>query len=85
MCIRDSIRWAPRPDCVNLAGISWDEMIEGEAPEGPLFPVLWSADGQRDDDSQFPRGFATTWSRKRRDDVNEYKLFTKLAQTQAAE
>ena len=25
----DDIRWHPRPDCVNLAGVSFDEMIEG--------------------------------------------------------
>jgi len=73
----DDIRWAPRPDCVNLAGVSWDEMIEGDAPEGPLFPLLWSEDGRRDDDSQFPRGFATRWQRARKKDVNEYELFTK--------
>jgi ectoine hydroxylase-related dioxygenase (phytanoyl-CoA dioxygenase family) len=73
----DDIRWAPRPDCVNLAGISFDEMLEGEAPEGPLFPVLWSEDGSRDSDAEFPRGFATTWSRKRRGDINEYEEFKK--------
>jgi hypothetical protein len=52
-------------------------MIAGEKPAGPLFPLLWSADGRRDDDSQFPRGFATTWTRERRTDVNEYALFQK--------
>lgn len=73
----DDIRWDPRPDCVNLAGVSFDEMIQGEKPQGPLFPLLWSADGRRDDDSRYPRGFATTWSRERRADVNEYALFQK--------
>jgi ectoine hydroxylase-related dioxygenase (phytanoyl-CoA dioxygenase family) len=81
----DDIRWAPRPDCVNLAGVSFDEMIEGEPPQGPLFPLLWSENGARDDDSQFPRGFATTWSRARRAEVNEDKLFAKLKQAEAAE
>jgi ectoine hydroxylase-related dioxygenase (phytanoyl-CoA dioxygenase family) len=81
----DDIRWAPRPDCVNLAGVSFDEMIEGERPEGPCFPLLWSEDGRRDGDANFPRGFATTWSRRRRDDLNEYKLFTKLQESRAAE
>ena len=81
----DDIRWSPRPDCVNLAGVSWDELIEGEPPSGPLFPLLWSADGQRDGDDAFPRGFATTWTKKRRDDINEYKLFNKLSREQAAE
>ncbi len=81
----DDIRWAPRPDCVNLAGVSWDELIDGEPPAGPCFPLLWSADGRRDGDAAFPRGFATTWSKARRADVNEYKLFNKLSKEQAAE
>ena len=71
----DDIRWQPRPDCVNLAGVSFDEMIAGEPPAGPLFPILWSEDGRRDDDSEFPRGFATTWSRERRSEVNEGEEF----------
>lgn len=36
----DDIVWAPRPDCVNLAGVSFDEMIDGEKPAGPLVPLL---------------------------------------------
>lgn len=71
----DDIRWEPRPDCVNLAGVSFDEMVPGEPPAGPLFPVLWSEDGDRDDDSQYPRGFATTWSSRRRTEVNEGEEF----------
>ena len=74
----DDVRWSPRPDCLNIAGVSFDEMVEGEAPGGDLFPLLWSADGQRDDDSRYPRGFATSWSAQRRDDVNEYATFAKL-------
>lgn len=81
----DDIRWAPRPDCVNLAGVSWDELLEGEPPEGPLFPLLWSEDGRRDGDANFPRGFATTWSKARKSDVNEYKLFTRMSEGKAAE
>jgi hypothetical protein len=73
----DDIRWDPRPDCVNLAGVSFDEMIQGDVPQGPLFPVLWSEDGRRDGDAEFPRGFATRWSRERKGDVNEYALFQK--------
>jgi len=73
----DDIRWAPRPDCVNLAGVSFDEMLDGERPEGPLFPLIWSEDGRRDDDSEYPRGFATRWSRRRLEDVNEYETFEK--------
>ncbi len=83
----DDITWKPRPDCVNLAGVSFDEMIEGERPQGPLFPLLWSADGRKDDDSQFPRGFATTWSpeRERRGTVNEDAIFQKMRKAEAAE
>ena len=73
----DDIRWKPRPDCVNLAWISFDEMLEGEAPAGPLFPVLWSEDGFRDTDEDYPRGFATTWIRERRAGINEYEEFTR--------
>lgn len=79
----DDIRWAPRPDCVNLAGVSFDEMIEGEAPAGPLFPVLWSADGYRDSDAGYPRGFATSWSRSRRSNVNDDELFKQLKSQEA--
>ena len=80
----DDIRWAPRPDCVNLAGVSFDEMIEGEQPQGPLFPLLWSADGRREDTGEFPTGFATRWQRERRDDLNEYETFKRLEAEQAA-
>ncbi len=71
----DDIRWAPRPDCVNLAGVSWDELIPGDTPDGDLFPLLWSADGRRDDDSAYPRGFATRWQKARNDEVNPYSAF----------
>ena len=67
----DDITWAPRPDCVNLAGVSFDEMVEGQRPKGPLFPLLWSEKGDRDDDRAYPRGFATTWDAPRRDTVND--------------
>ena len=79
----DDIVWAPRPDCVNLAGVSFDEMIAGERPQGPLFPLLWSERGERDTDADFPRGFATRWSQKRRADVNEHEIFAKLSKEQA--
>lgn len=75
----DDIRWAPRPDCVNLAGVSWDEMVPGDAPDGDLFPLLWSENGQRDDDSCYPRGFATRWAAQRRDEVNHYAEFMKAS------
>ncbi len=75
----DDIQWKPRPDCVNLAGVSFDEMIEGEKPAGPLFPLLWSSDGRSDSDEHFPRGFATSWSERSMGDVNEYKTFQKLS------
>jgi ectoine hydroxylase-related dioxygenase (phytanoyl-CoA dioxygenase family) len=57
----DDIRWEPRPDCLNIAGVSFDEMVPGEAPSGPLFPLLWSVDGASDTDRDYPRGFATHW------------------------
>jgi hypothetical protein len=74
----DDIRWAPRPDCVNLAGISFDEMLVGEKPEGPLFPLLWSDDGRRDGDADYPRGFSTTWPQREMQGVNEYAKFKEL-------
>jgi len=74
----DDIRWAPRPDCLNIAGASFDEMIEGEKPGGSVFPLLWSENGERDGDGDYPRGFATQWASKRRTDINEYKTFQKL-------
>ena len=75
----DDIRWAPRPDCLNIAGVSFDEMVEGNPPAGALFPMLWSEDGKRDGDANYPNGFATTWKAQRRDTVNEDALFSKLA------
>lgn len=59
----DDIRWAPRPDCINIPGICWDEMIPGEKPAGYLFPKIYSEDGTRDTDEAYPRGFAAEWSR----------------------
>jgi hypothetical protein len=75
----DDVRWAPRPDCLNIAGVSFDEMLEGERPGGDLFPLLWSSDGRRDGDAHYPRGFATRWQvTQRRDEVNEGALFNRL-------
>jgi hypothetical protein len=74
----DDIRWAPRPDCINIAGCSFDEMLDGEKPEGPLFPLIWSEDGRRDDDSEYPRGFATRWPKREMGTVNEYDTFKRL-------
>jgi len=74
----DDIRWAPRPDCLNIAGVCFDEMLDGEKPAGPLFPLLWSQDGRSDDDSQYPRGFATTWAKRDMGGVNEYDTFKKM-------
>lgn len=79
----DDIRWKPRPDCVNLAGVSFDEMIEGEPPRGPLFPLLWSNRAEPDGDEHYPRGFATTWSSQRRREVNEDALFARMLQRNA--
>ena len=74
----DDIRWAPRPDCLNLAGVSFDEMLEGEKPEGDMFPLMWSDEGRKDDDSRYPRGFATRWSTQKMQGVNEYNTFQKM-------
>ena len=81
----DDVTWSPRPDCLNIAGVSFDEMIEGEEPAGPLFPLLWSEDGRRDGDAQYPRGFATSWRGRRKSDVNDYEGFNRLnEQTRSA-
>ena len=81
----DDIRWSPRPDCVNLAGVSFDEMIENERPAGSHFPLLWSATGERDGDENFPRGFATEWSKQAPGDINEYRIFEELRNKQRQE
>lgn len=57
----DDIRWEPRPECVNLAGVSFDEMILGEKPLGDLFPLIWSTSGEREV-GNFPTGFSTSWT-----------------------
>ena len=74
----DDIRWAPRPDCLNIAGVSFDEMLDGEKPEGDLFPLLWSEDGRSEDDSNYPSGFATRWPKRDMGGVNEYDTFKKM-------
>lgn len=74
----DDIRWAPRPDCVNLAGVSFDEMIEGQKPMGSHFPLIWSQDGRADTDEHYPRGFATSWNSSKMGTVNEYDTFKKF-------
>jgi ectoine hydroxylase-related dioxygenase (phytanoyl-CoA dioxygenase family) len=80
----DDIRWAPRPDCLNIAGVSFDEMLDGEKPAGPLFPLLWSEDGRSEGDSQYPRGFATTWPKTEMGGINEYETFKKMKVKEAA-
>ncbi len=80
----DDIRWKPRPDCVNIAGVSMDEMIEGEKPMGSHFPLLWSEDGRRDGDEDYPRGFATSWSKMPMQGVNEYKVFKDMKSKEEA-
>ena len=80
----DDIRWAPRPDCLNIAGVSFDEMLDGEKPEGPLFPLLWSKDGRQDDDSEYPKGFATRWPKREMGGVNEYDTFKKMKEKEDA-
>lgn len=81
----DDIRWKPRPDCLNLAGVSFDEMIVDEKPAGSHLPLIWSARGERDGDERYPRSFATEWSSQAMGDVNEYKLFEELRSKQRNE
>lgn len=70
----DDIVWKPRPDCLNIAGVSFDEMVDGERPAGSLFPLIWSDDGRRDSGEDFPNGFATTWSENAKNVAgNEYR------------
>ncbi|MEM9877998.1 MAG: phytanoyl-CoA dioxygenase family protein [Pseudomonadota bacterium] len=78
----DDVRWAPSPECINLAGVSFDEMVPGEAPQGPCLPLLWSEDGARDGDSEYPKGFSTRWSSERQDNVNEDALFQEMLKKQ---
>lgn len=59
----DDIRWDPRPDSNNFAGISFDEMMKGLKPESPFLPLLWSEDGRQDNVDDYPAGFATRWPR----------------------
>ncbi len=63
----DDVRWDPRPECVNMAGISFDEMIPGEKPQGAMVPLIWSEDGRKDDVSTYQRGFATSWTQSSRE------------------
>jgi ectoine hydroxylase-related dioxygenase (phytanoyl-CoA dioxygenase family) len=74
----DDIRWAPRPDCLNIAGVSFDEMLEGEKPQGSHFPLLWSEDGRSEGDAAYPKGFATRWTKQDMGGVNEYAKFAQL-------
>ncbi|QLC26363.1 phytanoyl-CoA dioxygenase family protein [Parasphingopyxis algicola] len=82
----DDIRWDPRPDANNLAGVSFDEMIPGEKPMGSHFPLLWSEDGRRDDASRYPRGFATEWSKEavRRLKEESRRRFDKMKELEKA-
>ena len=74
----DDIRWAPRPDCLNIAGISFDEMLEGAAPSGSHIPLIWSEDGRVEGDKHYPRGFATAWPKMQMQGINEYKTFKEM-------
>jgi len=74
----DDIRWAPRPDCLNIAGISFDEMLEGAQPGGSHIPLLWSEDGRAEGDADYPKGFATRWPKMAMQGINEYKTFKEM-------
>lgn len=75
----DDIRWAPRPDCLNIAGISFDEMLEGAPPAGSHIPLLWSEDGRSEGDAYYPKGFATQWPKMQMQGINEYKTFKEMS------
>lgn len=82
----DDIRWDPRPECVNIAGLSFDEMIPGAKPQGSLVPLIWSEDGRRDDCTSFPRGFGVTWAPGDGKDANATtsKVYETFAKDQGA-
>ena len=80
----DDIRWAPRPDCLNIAGISYDEMLDGAKPQGSHIPLIWSEDGREDGDAQYPRGFATSWPKTKMQGINEYKTFAEMTKKEKA-
>lgn len=44
----DDVTWDPRPECMNLPGISFGEMFKGAKPQGLLIPLAWSNDGRQD-------------------------------------
>ena len=44
----DDVTWNPRPESINLPGISFGEMVEGAKPQGPLVPLIWSEDGRQE-------------------------------------
>lgn len=81
----DDVRWDPSPECLNLAGVSFDEMVPGEIPQGPCLPLVWSESGECDDDSEFPRRFSTLWGKQRKDTVNDDALFQDLLNKQVKE
>ena len=58
----DDITWDPRPESVNFSGCSFDDMIPGEKPQGPIVPLIWSETGDSDPLDNYPRGFVTAWS-----------------------
>jgi len=70
----DDIEWEPRPDCLNIPGISFDEMVPGNKPMGPNFPLLWSEDGRKESGDDISYGFATTW------DDDAYERVSHLSQ-----
>jgi ectoine hydroxylase-related dioxygenase (phytanoyl-CoA dioxygenase family) len=70
----DDICWDPRPECVNMSGISFDEMIPGEPARGPMVPLIWSQDGRKDSEADFQRGFATQWGADARARLDQVKM-----------
>ena len=44
----DDVTWNPRPESINLPGVSFGEMVKGAKPEGRLVPLIWSEDGRQE-------------------------------------
>lgn len=44
----DDVTWNPRPESINLPGVSFGEMVKGSKPAGPYVPLIWSEDGRQE-------------------------------------
>lgn len=44
----DDVTWDPRPESINVPGVSFGEMVKGAKPAGPYVPLIWSEDGRQE-------------------------------------